>query len=477
MAGAIEAEGAQSTCPPVNEGGDTSNDSAKPVFKGERPACFSTTIQECIFVITTTMAIGQASFFTGMNIGVTAAIGEALNMSSAEITWITAGASLSSGAFLLSFGKFADLFGRKVMFVVSMLLYTVIVLVAGFAPNAIFLDIFSGFVGLCSAAVVPPAVGTLGAVYEKPSRRKNIAFSCFSAGNPLGFIPHGSCLQNEIAKIYEISLSGDAPNGWKTGYVIALLVIGVLLVAAFLYWQSIAKYPLMPLYIWKDRDFSLLNAILGLGFMGFSSVSFWLALYLQRIKHLDALEVALYLLPQVVNGILVNVIAGLILHRVNNRLLMGIGALSYVACFLILSFMQEDATYWAFIFPALMLSVVGADIEFNVVNMYVMSSLPPSQQSLAGGIFNTLTKLCQNIGLGMTTAIYISMEHKYSYPPSIKPYLSTYWLSAGFSALGAVLVFFLKIGTQGNSTSREEKRPIVGDETRESVRAGKDGKA
>lgn len=61
--------------------------------KGGRPACFRSTVQECVFVLTTTMAIGQSSFFTGMNIGISASIGETLNMTSAEITWITAGAS------------------------------------------------------------------------------------------------------------------------------------------------------------------------------------------------------------------------------------------------------------------------------------------------------------------------------------------------------------------------------------------------
>ncbi|EFW17306.1 hypothetical protein D8B26_000044 [Coccidioides posadasii str. Silveira] len=537
MATYTESNGAQSSRQPIDEeaNSNSNDDSIKAGSKGERPACFRSTIQECIFVATTTMAIGQATFFTGINIGISASIGNALNMTSAEITWITAGASLSSGAFLLSFGKLADLFGRKAMFVTSMLAFTVAVLAAGFAPNALFLDIFSGLVGLCSAAVVPPAVGALGAAYDKPSKRKNIAFSCFSAGNPLGFVG-GAIISGVASRLYNwrasywalaavyaifsvmtiwtvppdahpreklswealkkfdlvgsmlivtglalfsssLTLAGDAPDGWKTGYVIALLVVGVVLVAGFLFWQSVAKYPLMPLYIWKDRDFSLLNIILGLGFMGFSSGSFWLALYLQRIKGLDALQVALYLLPQVINGILVNIVAGLILHRVNNKLLMGIGALSYVACFLILSFMKEDVTYWAFMFPALLLSVVGADIEFNVVNMYVMSSLPTDQQSLAGGIFNTLTKLCQNIGLGMTTAIYVAMDHKNPDPSHIEPYLSTYWLSAGFAGLGFVLVFFLKIGTQGGSSTGEEKRGFTEDTNTESVGIKKEAKS
>jgi hypothetical protein len=58
-----------------------------------RPACFNSTLQECLFVLTATMAIGQQSFFQGCIVGVTASIGSDLNMNSAEITWINAGAS------------------------------------------------------------------------------------------------------------------------------------------------------------------------------------------------------------------------------------------------------------------------------------------------------------------------------------------------------------------------------------------------
>jgi MFS family permease len=61
-------------------------------------------------------------------------------------------------------------------------------LIAGFSTNAMYLDVFGGLLGLWSAAAVPPAVGILGAAYEQPSKRKNKAFACFSAGNPVGFV-------------------------------------------------------------------------------------------------------------------------------------------------------------------------------------------------------------------------------------------------------------------------------------------------
>jgi predicted MFS family arabinose efflux permease len=74
-------------------------------------------------------------------------------------------------------------------------------LIAGFAKNAMYLDIFCGLLGLFSAAAVPPAVGILGAAYEVPSQRKNRAFACFSAGNPVGFVM-GSIFSGIAANIF-----------------------------------------------------------------------------------------------------------------------------------------------------------------------------------------------------------------------------------------------------------------------------------
>ena len=63
----------------------------------QRPECFSSTIQECLFVLTSTMAIGQTSFFQGAIIVVLAEISRDLNMDSAETTWTTAGVAYVPG--------------------------------------------------------------------------------------------------------------------------------------------------------------------------------------------------------------------------------------------------------------------------------------------------------------------------------------------------------------------------------------------
>jgi predicted MFS family arabinose efflux permease len=80
------------------------------------------------------------------------------------------------------------MFDRRPLLVFSLGAFAVFSLVTGFATNAMYLDIMIGMLGLWSAGAVPPAVGALGAAYQYPSKRKNRAFACFAAGNPLGAV-------------------------------------------------------------------------------------------------------------------------------------------------------------------------------------------------------------------------------------------------------------------------------------------------
>jgi MFS family permease len=323
------------------------------------PTCFSSLLQECLFVLTTTFAIGQSSIFVGAAICITSYIGNDLNMTASEVVWISAGQTLSAGCFLLFFGRVADLFGRRMMFLLSMGCFSACMLTMGFATNAFYMDVFCGLSGVCSAAAVPPAIGKLGAVYEKPSRRKNRAFACFSAGNPIGFalgafiagvamvVANWRAVFWVMSVIYtfftvtayftvpedveqkkggfnletfrqfdflgaflaiagialftaSLTLAANAPEGWRTPYIIALLIVGLVLILSFIYWQSVFKYPLMPLSIWKDRNFTLLVTTLCLGFYGFCANGFWITLFWQRVDHSSPLMVAVRLIPMMV---------------------------------------------------------------------------------------------------------------------------------------------------------------------------------
>jgi MFS family permease len=129
--------------------------------------------------------------------------------------------SLSSGSFLLFFAKVADTFGRRSLLIFAMSAFAVSSLIAGFATNAMYMDVFGGLLGLWSAAAVPPAVGILGASYSVPSKRKNKAFACFSTGNPIGFVM-GSIFSGVAAHLFN----------WRSSFWLLTIIYGFFFVAA-----------------------------------------------------------------------------------------------------------------------------------------------------------------------------------------------------------------------------------------------------
>lgn len=499
---------------PTPEVLDAQSDTIAQLTPDGRPECFGSIFTEVLFVLTATMAIAMSSFQTGGVSVITSYIGRDLHLTSAEITWISAAPNLSCGVFLLFFGKVADLMGRKSLFVGSLFFFAVFALAAGFSNDGITLDILNGVMGLFSASAVPPAVGSLGYVYSRPSKRKNYAFACFSAGNPIGYVL-GMLYAGVATQIFNwrasfwflailygffallalfsvpkdtqpkapltlatvkgfdtlgtilamagigmfstaLTLGSDATDGWKTSYVLALLVVGIFLFATFVWWETKFSAPLLPMHIWGNKDFSLLVGIQALGFMGFTAACFWLALFFQRYWTHTPIMVAVYMLPAAIMGIIVNVVAGLILHRVSNKLLVLIGTACYTLSFLLMGLNKSSSSYWALCFPALLLAVWGADFEFNVANMYVMSSFPAAQQSLAGGIFQTIIRISTTVGLGITTAIFNAVQQDpprtgYHANDPVAPYSATFWFSTVCCAASIALVPFLKIGTQGHA--------------------------
>lgn len=287
-----------------------------------RPACFKSTLQECLFVLSVTMAVAMTSVLTGSITVMSSFAAKDLNMTNAQITWMNAACSLSAGALLLFFGSIADLFGRKSLFIGSMALFSIVTLGTGFAKDGITIDVLCGILGIFSASVVPPAQGMLGTIYGRPSRRKNRAFGCFSAGNPLGFV-FGTILSGLFTQVFNwragfyfiaityfitsivafltvptdtmpkqkldaetlkkldlpgtgmtiagigmfcagLSLAGDAPHGWKTSYVLVLLILGLFLIGAFIVWELKYPYAIVDMNVFKDRDFSLVSSAGGL---------------------------------------------------------------------------------------------------------------------------------------------------------------------------------------------------------------------
>jgi MFS family permease len=130
---------------------------------------------------------------------------------------------------MLFFGKTADLLGRKIQLLVGMGFLSLVSLVTAFAPNAISMDVLCGFLGMGTAAISPPAIGTLFAIYPEGGRR-NKATGAVGSGNPVAFIL-GSVSSGIATRFFS----------WRASFVVIAIFFFIMTLLAFWTMPSIPR--------------------------------------------------------------------------------------------------------------------------------------------------------------------------------------------------------------------------------------------
>ncbi|KAI1081342.1 MFS general substrate transporter [Whalleya microplaca] len=174
------------------------NDAVKeirpPLPAGSRPELLKNTVHECLFVALIAFSAATPVFLQRSVFVVIGSISEVLHMTPAQTAWATASSGLTTGAFLLPLGHFADtcpVLPRKTLLIISLIVFSLLTACTSFSPNGIVLDVISGLTGVACAANIPIAVGILSLIYPKSSRRKNMVFSSFLMGTPAATIIGG----------------------------------------------------------------------------------------------------------------------------------------------------------------------------------------------------------------------------------------------------------------------------------------------
>lgn len=166
--------------------------------------------------------------------------------------------------------------------------------------------------------------------------------------------------------------------------------------------------PLMRLDLWTRARgrFAAIQVIAFLVNGAFSTWSYWATLYYQDYLELTPIEAMLRLLPMSPAGIAVNVVFMLIASRVTGQIIIMLGCIGTGLANLLFAVISTDTTFWAFGFPAAVLSVWGSDFLMSGGSVFTAHVALPQEQSLAGGVFNTVGQIGTAFAMTITTITY-----------------------------------------------------------------------
>ncbi|WP_280894970.1 MULTISPECIES: MFS transporter [unclassified Streptomyces] len=385
-----------------------------------------------------------------------------LGMSDGNRQWVITAYTLAFGGLLLLGGRIADLVGRKRTFVIGLVGFAAASALGGAATGSGMLFAARALQGVFAAVLAPSALSLLTTTFTDPKERGK-AFGIYGAlagsGSAIGFIVGGLlteylnwrwCLYVNvpiavIAVFGALALLHDRPGhagarldvpgvllgcgglvaivygfseaqprGWSDPLVVALIAGGVVLLAGFVWWQSRAPHPLLPLHIVKDRNRAGCFLTMGLAVIGMFGLFLFMTYYLQVVLAYSPVRTGLAFLPMTAAIIVGSTqISARLMNHVAPRMLMVPGMVLAAGGMLVLTRMTVDSSYTTEILPALLLMGLGMGLTFMPVFSTATAGVAPQDSGVTSATVNTSQQVGGSIGTALLNTIATTSSTAY----------------------------------------------------------------
>lgn len=199
----------------------------------------------------------------------------------------------------------------------------------------------------------------------------------------------------------------QAPSaGWSTPYEIALLVMAVALFAGFLAWEKyIAEEPIMPVSIFRAPTFTALLFVVLLSYMSFGISLWYMIAWEQILRGLNVIQLTVAWTPFVPGSVAAVFVAAWLIPRLAAQYIIALGVACVLASNLLLATMPVHQTYWAQMFPAILVGSFCPDLVYVAAQVIASNSVGRKQQGIAGSLIGTLNLYGNSLGLGFAGTI------------------------------------------------------------------------
>ncbi|WP_433872782.1 MFS transporter [Saccharopolyspora sp. CA-218241] len=437
-------------------------------------------------------------------------IGRALDFSDQSLQAVVSAYTVAFGGFLLLGGRAADRLGARRMFVLGLALFGLSSLAAGLAVSPAMLIVARAVQGLGAALLTPSTLKLVTSSFaEGPSRNRAMAIwgAAGASGAAVGALGGGvltSLLGWEWVFIVNVPLvalallatpsllAADAPGtgargfdlpgaltstagatlvvfglvsgpetGWLTARGGGAVVVGALLLVAFLGIESRTRDPLVPLRIFRNRNVVAAIAVIFV-FMGTVGTQYYLfTTYLQTVLGYTPLQAGFAFLPLSLCSMAASAkVVPLMLNRFGIRTTLVTGMAGVAASMIALALgMSTAGAYWA-VLPGVVLWGVFAGLSFPPIFVAVSTGVPAEQQGVASALASTSQYIGSAVGLAALVAVATAGVGATAGSDAVVAGLQRAgWVAAVVTLAGAalsVLILRKPGAAPGNSPAREE---------------------
>ena len=413
-----------------------------------------------------------------------------LGIGLSQLEWTVNAYALTFAVFMLTGGKLADFFGRKRIFLLGLVLFTLSSLLCGLASSGEMLIGARTAQGVGAALMLPATLSIISATFPPELRGMAIGIWAGVSAMALAIGPLiGGLITEHIdwswifivnvpigvlglavgwfviresrdtsadqrldfpglitsgVGLFALTFALIEANsyGWTDPVIIGLFALSAVALVAFVLLEMHQRSPMLDLSLFRSSTFAGSNVVALLVTLSMFGVFFFMSIYMQNILGYSATKTGAAFLPMTLLIILIAPIAGRSSDRIGSRALMTAGMLCLTASLVIFSRLGLDSTFWD-ILPGLIVGGFGMGLVMTPMTAAALGSVPVEKSGVGSGVLNTFRQVGGALGIAVMGAIVASYVDLGAGRPNPADFIDGFQVAlrvaAVFALIGAVV--------------------------------------
>ena len=398
------------------------------------------------------------------------AIGRDFHAGIAGLQWVVNAYTLTLAGLLLLGGTLGDSYGRRKVFVIGIVWFALASLLCGVAPNIEVLIAARALQGVGGALLTPgsawsglggvaTAIGPFlgGWLIDAVSWRLvffiNLPLAAVVIAIAAKHVPETKspgpvprldyrgalAISGALAGI-TYGLIAASADGWGSLSVLVPLGVGLLLLGVFILIEAREREPMLPLAVFRSRQFSAANAVTFVVYAALGGLLFLVPTVLIVVHGYSPVEAGTALLPVTFIMLALSSRSGALAARIGPRLQMSVGPVVIAASLLLFARISDSGDYLTAVLPAALVFGLGVAIMVAPLTATALSSAPADHAGVASAVNNDVARAASLIAVAVLPALAGISGDSYLHPAALAHgFREAAYIAAVFCAAGGVL--------------------------------------